>query len=70
MSEADNITEPFYTRSNGERRPLSKMATPHLRSATANLQRDFPGHSEIPPMVAELARRDAEYAAQTQEQSA
>lgn len=59
---------PVYTRSNGERRPLSKMATPHLRSATLNMARDFPGHPELADMQTELARRDAEFAAQ-QEQS-
>jgi hypothetical protein len=66
-------SEPFYTRSSGERRPLKRMATPHMKSALAILQRDFPGHPEIGPMVEEVARRDAEYAAQqaalqTQEQ--
>lgn len=60
--------EPAYTRSNGERRPLSKMATPHLRSATLNMARDFPDHSELADMQAELTRRDAEFAA-TQEQA-
>lgn len=59
--------EPFYTRSNGERRPLSKMATPHLKSALVKLQREFPGHPEIDPMAAEVVRRDEEYAAQVAE---
>ena len=57
------MTEAVYTRSNGAQVPLSGMATPHLKSALAKLQREFPGHPEIGPMADEAARRDEEFAA-------
>lgn len=61
------MEEAVYTRSNGAQVALSSMATPHLKSALAKLQRDFDGHPEIGPMAEEVARRDAEYAAQQEQ---
>ena len=54
------MNTPVYTRSNGAQVALADMATPHLKSAHAKLSREFPGHPEIPPMTAEIARREAE----------
>ena len=58
---------PFYTRSTGVRLALTDMATPHLKSALAKLSRELPGHPEIPDMAAEVAKRDAEFAAKQAE---
>jgi hypothetical protein len=55
--------EPGYTRSNGQRVPLSSMATPHLKSAHAKLAREWPDHPDVAPMAAVIAQRDAEYQA-------
>ena len=55
---------PFYTRSNGERKPLAEMATPHLKSAHAKLARDFPGHPELRAMGAEIEKRASQEQAQ------
>jgi hypothetical protein len=60
---SDEIEGPFYTRSTGQRVPLSAMATPHLKSAFAKLQREWPDHPELAGMGAEIERRDAEFAA-------
>ena len=59
----EHIEGPWYTRSNGVRVALKEMATPHLKSAYAKLARELPGHSELEPMAAEIAKRDAEYLA-------
>lgn len=65
MSDTEQLTDegPVYTRSTGAKVPLSSMPTPHLKSALAKLQRDFPSHPEIGPMADEAARRDEEFAA-------
>jgi hypothetical protein len=59
----------LYTRSNGVQVPVAEMAYPHLKSAHAKLAATFPGHPEIDPMAEEIARRDAEYAAQQEQQA-
>lgn len=59
---------PTYTRSNGVKVPVKKMATPHLKSAHAKLEREFPGHPDLPGMAAEIAKRDEAYAAEQQAQ--
>jgi hypothetical protein len=55
---------PFYTRSNGQKVRLRDMVTNHLKSAHSKLSREWLGHPEIGPMADEIAKRDAEYAAQ------
>jgi hypothetical protein len=57
------MTEAVYTRSNGAAVKVSDMAFPHLKSAFAKLQREWPDHPELAGMGAEIERRDAEYAA-------
>lgn len=64
MSVETTDNDPVYTRSNGARVRVRDMAFPHLKSAHAKLAAEFPGHPELPGMAAEIARRDAEYAAQ------
>lgn len=76
MSDTAELTPPaedegpVYTRSNGVRVRIRDMATPHLKSAHAELAREFPGHPELAGMAADIDRRDAEYAATQQEQQA
>jgi hypothetical protein len=65
---AAEIEEPAYTRSTGERVPLSKLSTPHLKSAFRKLQFEQPDHHELPAMEAEIVMRDAEYAARQAEE--
>jgi len=65
---AAEVEEPHYTRSTGERVPLSKLVTPHLKSAFRKLQFEQPDHPELGPMEAEIANRDAEYAARQAEE--
>jgi hypothetical protein len=59
----------LYTRSNGAQVPVAEMAYPHPKSAHAKLAATFPDHPEINPMAEELAKRDAEYAAQQEQQA-
>lgn len=51
-----------YTRSNGIVVNCADMAVPHLRSAYAKLEREFPGHPELPGMAAWIAYRGALFA--------
>lgn len=68
--ESEPDENALYTRSNGSTVLVKDMAVPHLKSAHAKLSRDWPGHSELPGMAAWIAKRDAEFAAQTQAQDA
>lgn len=64
------LEEATYLRSNGQRVPVRGMAYPHLVSAHRNLDRDHPGHPDLPGMAAEIERRDAEYAETQAQQEA
>lgn len=56
--------EPMYTRSNGQRVPISGMPFPHLKSATEKLEREDPDSDELPAMKARLADLQAAYEAE------
>jgi hypothetical protein len=51
-----------YTRSNGQVVNCADMVTNHLKSAYAKLEREAPGHPELPGMSAWIAYRDALFA--------
>lgn len=71
MTAENPIREPGYTSASKGWTPLRLLNTHHLRASVAKLQRERPDDSELPDMIADLARRDAEFAeTQAQEQSA
>lgn len=67
MTDTTEVEGPVYTRSTGQKVLLASMATPHIKSALAKLQRELPDHPEIGPMTDEVAKRDAEFAAKQAE---
>jgi len=50
-----------YTRSNGQTVELSTMAFPHLRSAFQKMEREDPGHPELPGLRVEMLARNIQY---------